>query len=110
MLVWTVIVGSAAMKVALVASFVAVLSGWLLPRLVRDFAIADRAHSLLEWSCRFGIGTLLIGVTTILAYTIARGLLAPGSLEWSDVTCGALATGSAMIGLGRLGKAGSLTG
>jgi Na+-translocating ferredoxin:NAD+ oxidoreductase RnfA subunit len=50
-----------------------------------------------------GFATLVIGVATILAYAIARGLLAPHSLEWSDVVAGILVSVVALSALGRLG-------
>ena len=108
MLAWSDIAGAAAMKAAITAGVVAVLFSWILPRLARSVALVERAGVWAARSCLFGIAALALGVATIFGYALARGLLAPGSLEWSDIGVGALISLIALSAVGRLGTSASL--
>lgn len=103
MLAWSDVAGATAMKTAIVAALLAVLFSWILPRAARNVDLAERAGMWAGRSCLLGIATLVLGVATIFGYAVVRGLLAPGSLEWSDVGAGATISLIALAALGRLG-------
>jgi hypothetical protein len=91
-LAWMDLVGSTAMKVALIVAIAANLAFWLPAR-------ARVARGLIaegqRWATHLsvcGAATLGLSLMTILGYVAMRVYLAPWSLEWLDISVGTIIT------------------